>query len=101
MVKHIVFFRFLDEAEGATKLENARKAKVGLESLTGKIPFLRRAEVGLNIPNAPKTDYDLCLYCEFDSYADLDAYQEHPEHLKVVSFISKVRSGRAAVDYEV
>lgn len=101
MVKHIVFFRLLDEAEGATKMVNAQKIKAGLEGLTDKVAVLRKAEVGINIPNATKTDYDLCLYCEFDSFADLDAYQVHPEHVKVASFIAKVRSGRAAVDYEL
>lgn len=100
MVKHIVFFRLLDEAEGCTKLENAQKIKEGLENLVNLVPCLKKAEVGINIPNATKTDYDVCLLCEFDSFADVDAYQVHPEHVKVASFIAKVRCGRAAVDYE-
>ena len=37
MIKHIVFFRLLDEAEGHTKLENARIIKDGLVSLRDKI----------------------------------------------------------------
>ncbi len=101
MVKHIVFFRLQDEAEGHSKLENAQIIKEGLENLVNLVPVLRKAEVGINIPNATKTDYDLCLYCEFDSFADVEAYQVHPEHVKVATYIGKVRSGRAAVDYEV
>ena len=101
MVKHIVFFRLQDEAEGHSKLENAQIIKEGLENLVNLVPVLRKAEVGINIPNAPKTDYDLCLYCEFDSFADVDTYQTHPEHVKVATYIGTVRSGRAAVDYEV
>ena len=101
MVKHIVFVRLLDEAEGCSKIENAQKIKEGLENLVNLVPCLKKAEVGINIPNATKTDYDVCLYCEFDSFADVDAYQVHPEHVKVASFIAKVRSGRAAVDYEI
>ena len=100
MVKHIVFFRLLDEAEGCTKVENAQKIKAGLEGLVDLVPCLNKAEAGINIPNATKTDYDVCLICEFNSFADVDAYQVHPEHVKVASFIAKVRSGRAAVDYE-
>jgi Stress responsive A/B Barrel Domain len=53
------------------------------------------------VPNTSKTDFDIALYSEFESYADLDIYQEHPEHLKVASFIGKVRTARAAVDYIV
>lgn len=100
MVKHIVFFKLLEEAEGATKLENAQKAKAGLENLVNLIPELKHAEVGINIPNATKTDYDVCLNCDFDSFDGVNIYQAHPEHLKVAAFIAKVRCGRAAVDYE-
>ena len=57
-------------------------------------------KVGINIPNATKTDYDICLECEFDTWADVDTYQNHPEHLKVAAYIAKCRTARAAVDYE-
>ena len=57
--------------------------------------------MGINYPNAPKTNYDLALYSEFDTFEDVDIYQEHPEHKKVAAYIGKVRISRAAVDYEV
>ena len=100
MVKHVVFFRLADMAEGKTKLENAQIIKQGLLSLLDKVPVLRSEKVGINIPNATKTDYDICLECEFDTWEDLDTYQNHPEHLKVAGYIAKVRAARAAVDYE-
>ena len=100
MVKHVVFFRLADMAEGKTKLENAQIIKQGLLSLLDKVPVLRSEKVGINIPNATKTDYDICLECEFDTWADVDTYQNHPEHLKVAGYIAKVRSARAAVDFE-
>ena len=56
MIKHIVFFRLQDEAEGHTKLENAQIIKEGLLSLREKIDVLVSEEVGINIPNAKKTD---------------------------------------------
>lgn len=100
MVKHIVFFRLADEAEGKTKLENAQIIKQGLMSLLDKVPVLQFERVGINIPNAKKTDYDICLECEFNTWADVDTYQNHPEHLKVAAYIAKCRTARAAVDYE-
>jgi len=100
MVKHIVFFRLADEAEGKTKLENAQIIKQGLMSLLDKVPVLQSERVGINIPNAKKTDYDICLECEFNTWADVDTYQNHPEHLKVAAYIAKCRTARAAVDYE-
>lgn len=101
MLKHIVFFRLADEAEGKTKNENARIMKEQLENLIHHIPVLRKIEVGINSVEAPQDNYDIVLYSEFDSWVDLDIYQKHPEHQKVLAFISKVRIARAAVDYEI
>lgn len=100
MIKHVVFFRLLDEAEGHTKIENATIIREGLLSLKDKISVLRSEQVGINIPNATKTDYDICLECTFDRWEDVDTYQNHPDHLKVAAYIGKCRSARAAVDYE-
>lgn len=101
MIKHVVFFRLAEEAEGKTKMENAQIIKQGLLSLLDKVPVLKSEKVGINIPNATKTDHDICLECEFESWDDLNAYQAHPEHLKVAAYIAKCRIGRAAVDYEM
>ena len=48
MVKHIVFWKLHDQAEGQTKLENAKKIKEKLEGLVGVIPGLLSANVGIN-----------------------------------------------------
>jgi len=101
MIKHIVFFGLADNAEGKTKAENALKIKTELESLQHLIPQIKKIEVGINYPNAPKTNYDIALYSEFETFEDVDIYQEHPEHKKVAAYIGKVRVSRAAVDYEV
>ena len=101
MIKHIVFFGLADNAEGNTKAENAQLIKSRLENLVHLIPQIKKIEVGINYPNAPKTNYDIALYSEFDNFDDIDIYQENPEHRKVASFITKVRISRAAVDYEV
>jgi len=101
MIKHIVFFGLAENAEGKSKAENALIIKSGLENLIHLIPKIKKIEVGINYPNAPKTNYDLALYSEFDTFEDVDIYQEHPEHKKVAAYIGKVRISRAAVDYEV
>jgi Stress responsive A/B Barrel Domain len=100
MIKHIVFFGLADEAEGMTKAELAVKIKEELESLKNLIPEIIKIEVGINCPDAPKTNHDIALYSEFEDLAALDRYQVHPEHQRVAGFISKVRTSRAAVDYE-
>ncbi len=101
MIKHIVFFQLADEAEGKSKSENALMLKKEFEKLIDLIPVLKKIEVGINHPETPASNYDLALYCEFNSVEDLNTYQEHPEHKKVGAILSKMRTGRACVDYEV
>ncbi len=100
MIKHIVMFRLKGSAGGAGKQENAKEMKKRLESLKDKIREIRHIEVGINISGSD-TASDVVLYSEFDSMEDLDAYEKHPEHQKIVSFVSEIRSERRVVDYEV
>ncbi|MGE5446135.1 MAG: Dabb family protein [Ignavibacteriales bacterium] len=100
MIKHIVMWRLKDFANGADKGEKAKKLKSLLESLKGMIGEIKRIEVGINI-NPSDAAFDVVLFSEFDSLSDLEDYQKHPEHLKVASFVTEVRSERGMVDYEI
>ncbi|MGE4264654.1 MAG: Dabb family protein [Desulfovibrio sp.] len=100
MIKHIVMWTLKDEAAGAGKADNARAMKQKLEALAGLIPSLGRIEVGIDV-FAATPDCDVILYSEFASRADLDAYQVHPEHQKVVAFVKQVAASRSVVDYEI
>lgn len=100
MIKHIVMWKLKEEAEGGTAAENALKMKTMLEALQGRIDVLRKIEVGIEVfASAPECD--VILYSEFDSRADLDAYQVHPEHQACVAFIRNVVAERRVVDYEI
>ncbi len=101
MIKHIVFFGLADNAEGKTKVDNAAFIKSELENLKNLIPEIISIEVGINHPDAPAGNFDLALYTEFKNLDDLNSYQVHPEHKKVAAYIGKVKTSRAAVDYEV
>lgn len=100
MIKHIVFFGLADHAEGKSKAENALYIKAELEKLQETIPEILSIEVGINLPEAPQGNFDIALYSIFNSMADLDAYQVHPDHKKIAAYIGKVKVSRAAVDYE-
>ena len=100
MIKHIVFWNLADTAEGKTKAENALIIKAELESLMHKIPQIKKIEVGINHPDAPAGNYDLALYSEFESMADLDIYQVHPAHQRAANYVKKVVTARVCVDYE-
>ncbi len=100
MIKHVVLFRLAAFAEGNSKHENAIYLKERLENLEALIPELLKIEVVLNIPDVSDQNYDLMLIAEFENLQDLDVYINHPEHVKVGSFLSKVRTERAAIDFQ-
>ncbi len=56
--------------------------------------------MGINI-DITDAVFDVVLYSEFDDLNYLKAYQQHPEHLKVVEFFNKVCSEKRVVDYKI
>lgn len=100
MIKHIVFWKVVDEYEGMSHEDILSKMKVMLEALPAKIDVIKELEVGKNY-NGSSAAFDLSLYSAFDSEEDLTTYANHPEHLKVVEFFGKVVEERAVVDYVV
>ena len=100
MLKHIVMWRFKEEADGSSKKDNVLKAKEMLENLVGKIDTLTSLEVGINVNPTPAA-FDLVLTSVHPDQEGLDAYQVHPAHQEVVKFIVPVVSERVVVDYLV
>ena len=70
-----------------------------LESLPPVIPQLKSLEVHANSAFF-ESNWDLVLVADYDSVDDLVAYQEHPEHLKVLPIIRDNVTARVAVDFE-
>jgi hypothetical protein len=99
VVKHIVVFKMKASTDGKTKAENLQDLKGMLEALPGKIPEIRKFEVGVNV-NPGSHAYDLALYSEFDDEMALINYQRHSAHQEVVTFINGVCSDRRIVDWE-
>lgn len=97
MVRHIVFWKLRETADGRGKAENGAIMKEKLEGLVGKVPGLLSASVGFGFGEG---SYDVCLYSELESKEAVEVYQSHPEHLKVKEFVHKVISERAACDCE-
>ena len=99
MIRHIVMWKFKDEAEGLTKEENIAKVKKMLEALPEKIDFIRKSEVKMNVNNNGK-NFDAVLISEFDTLEDVKKYRVHPDHVKISDYVSLIRLDRACVDYE-
>lgn len=99
MIKHIVFWKLKEEANGLSKQQNAETIKQKLEDLQGKIPGLLSIEVGFDFLHSPESA-DVVLYSTFESREALDVYANHPLHKAVMPFIAEARSERRVVDYE-
>lgn len=92
MITHIVLFKVRDP-------EDAPELVRRLTELPGKIPEVRHLEAGVDVTQGERS-FDVGLVTRFASAADLDAYRDHPDHLKLVRWIGEVTTERVAVDYE-
>jgi hypothetical protein len=99
MVRHIVLWKFLEQADGRNRAGNLRKTQMMLLGLKEKILEIKSLEVGIVIPTTDQS-YDLALDSTFESLEDLQAYQRHAAHLQVANFLRKVQSGKAVEDFE-
>ena len=100
MIKHLVFWKMQASAEGRSAEENAALMVEKLNSLKGLVPQALEIEAGVDF-NRSDAAWDVALYTSFGTREDLDAYQVHPEHLKVVSFVRSVVASRSVVDFEI
>ncbi len=100
MFKHIVMWKLKDEANGATKEENAVEIRSIIEALKAQIKEIKYIEIGFDVSGS-ENSYDVVLYSEFDSKSDCEIYIKHPEHQKAAVFVGSVVSERKVVDYDI
>ena len=58
-------------------------------------------EVVCNHKDADPTNYDVALVFDFVSFEALNAYQVHPEHLKLKALLKDKIQARSCIDYEI
>lgn len=94
MLTHIVLFKLKDRSP-----ESVQATVNVLRAMEGKVEQLISIEVGTDVVHSERS-YDIALVTKFASLADMQAYQVHPEHKKVIEHMSVVREAQAVVDYE-
>lgn len=99
MIKHIVFWKLKEHANGMSKQENALAIKQQLENLNGQIEGCLKLEVGFDFLQSAESA-DVVLYSEFESKEALTYYANHPLHKAVMPFIAEARSERRVIDVE-
>ena len=94
MVKHVLFVKLKDNSPGSCEA-----VKELFLSMKEHIDFIRELQVGIDYLHSERS-YDVVLELVVDSPEDLERYQSNDYHVhKVKSYIHKVRSASATVDY--
>ena len=100
MIRHVVMWKFKENAEGKTKEENMAIVTEKLYALLPVISELKKMEIGADISHT-EMSMDLMLLTEFDSVADMKAYAVHPAHVAVSTYVRKVVESRVVLDAEI
>lgn len=93
MLTHVVLFKLLDSSP-----DNVTLAVSKLQELQSKIPELVSLTVGSDVVHSERS-YDLALVAVFASLADMQAYQVHPEHVKIANYMTSIRESTVTVDF--
>ena len=91
MFTHTVCFKF---AEPGDVQEAARR----LRSMAGRIPSMDNIEVGIDELGSARS-YDLVLITRHADRAAMEAYQVHPVHQEVISWMKTRGPTTIAVDF--
>lgn len=98
MIHHIVLWKLNDFTDDNDKQIAAEEIKKRLENLSTTIPEIKELRVGIDL-GAIDGNFDVALHSVFADVADLEIYQQHPDHQAAGAFIKSVVAGRVCVDY--
>jgi len=97
MVKHIVGWSWADNIAEEEKEEKARNIKNELENLVNIIPGI--VSIKVYTKSLQSSESDLLLDSVFESMEALQAYQNHPEHLRVANtYVRPMVKNRKCID---
>ncbi len=96
MIRHIVLFKLKEGVPAEEGKELARQLGDLLHNTGGN---MREAEVAFDVVRAHNS-YDIALNSVFENREKLQAYQTHPEHVKVLELIKKICSSTVKIDYD-
>jgi hypothetical protein len=95
--RHVVLFRFRDDATAEQKQELAER----LRTLPGVIPELKAYAVGDDAGASPG-NLDFAVVADFDDQDGFLVYRDHPEHRKIIAeCVTPLAAERYAVQYSL
>ncbi len=98
MITHIVAWNFSNELTDAQKKAYGLQLQKEFAELINTVPSLTSITFTCNL-EASSTRQAM-LFTTFDNIAGLDAYQAHPEHLKVAELVRKIMIERVCLDFD-
>jgi len=81
--------------------EESLKEAVTLAKTLTSLKEVASGEVVCNHKDADPTNYDFAFVFDFVSFEALNAYQVHPEHLKLKALLKDKIQARSCIDYEI
>ena len=99
MIRHVVAWR-LRATDPAQKEADAAEIVRVLSALRETVPSVKELNVGANMAYFEK-NWDVVLVADYETLADLEAYQTHPEHVAAAPVVASRVSDRASVDIEI
>ena len=94
MLTHIVIWKYRADVEQSAREEHVNR----LRALAALVPEVQTLSVGSDTLFLPRS-YDTGLVATFADRAGLDAYTDHPEHVKVVALGRTISEHVASVDF--
>lgn len=96
MITHIVCWKYKPETTADQRADHVAK----LRALPNFIPNIESFSVGSDILHLERS-FDTGLVVIYLDRAALDAYTDHPEHLKVAALGKQIAGQVVSVDFEV
>ena len=95
MIRHVFMYKVADEADPQTIIDI-------LDELPAKVPGILFWQVGMHSGESGNSGdvWDYVLICDFDDWAGLAAYSDHPFHQDVVAKLLPMFAARAVCDFE-
>jgi predicted metal-dependent HD superfamily phosphohydrolase len=99
MIRHIVTWKLkAQDAEGKSAGFTAMAEALG--ALPQTVSEIRHLTIGQDLGTIDG-NWDVTLIIDFETQADLAAYQVHPDHVEAAKVVRENVTERATVDFEI
>lgn len=96
-IRHLVAWT-INTDDAADRASKAAEITKRLKALEGVVPSIESLSAGAGLVEG---NWDVAIVADFADLDALEAYNVHPAHQEVVTYVRSVVSARVAVDFEL